>query len=138
MYLVSGIQPYYSPQWVKLPENLTKIRNSQVHGNALKTILWENTKVGLIGTAGALTTLVRLPELWSVAVDTCDESGLQCVVLWNDGRVSYFILVFLLCSYCNVRMSLAAEGECFAIYIFSFIIIGYYRYLICNNTSIYC
>ena len=59
MSLVSDIQSYYSA----LPENMTKIQNSWVHGNALKTIFWENTEVGLLRTAGAFMILMWLPEL---------------------------------------------------------------------------
>jgi hypothetical protein len=63
-------------QWVKVPENLTKVQNFQVRGNALETIFGKNTNVGLLRPASVFMSFVRLAELQSVVVDTCGESGL--------------------------------------------------------------
>jgi hypothetical protein len=35
-------------QWIKLPENLAKIRNSRAQENALTTVFRENINVGLL------------------------------------------------------------------------------------------
>jgi hypothetical protein len=60
-----------------VPENLAKIQNCQVHGNALQAIFGKkNTNVRLLETASAFVSHVRLAELHPVVADTCGESGL--------------------------------------------------------------
>jgi hypothetical protein len=49
---------------------------SQVQGNALQTVLREDTNVGLLGTASAYIIFLRLPDLQSAVFDACGESGL--------------------------------------------------------------
>jgi hypothetical protein len=103
-------------QRVKLPEYHATTQNSQFHENALTTVLNENTNVGHFRTAGSFMILVKLPALQSVRFDSFGESGLGRVRLLNDG--GFFPLVFLLCEFYNLRMSQAAEGIGFKIFIF--------------------
>jgi len=42
----SDISPHTVKQWAKLPEYQVTIQNSQIHENALTTVLSENTNVG--------------------------------------------------------------------------------------------